>query len=55
MLLDQPAFAPRRAEAADADAARTAEPRAVRHALAEFEMPVSVVGPDQDLAEALAR
>ena len=37
-----------------ADAARQ-RGRAVRHALAEFEMPVSVVGPDQDLAEALAR
>jgi uncharacterized protein (DUF58 family) len=53
VLLDQPAFAPP-AEAADADAARQRS-RAVRHALAEFEVPVSMVGPDQDLAEALAR
>ena len=53
VLLDQPAFSPP-AEAEAADAARQRS-RAVRHALAEFEVPVSVLGPDQDLAEALAR
>ena len=53
VLLDHAAFAPPADDAA-AEAARQ-KSRAVRHALAEFEVPVSVVGPDQELAEALAR
>ena len=53
VLLDHLAFAPPADEAA-AEVARQRS-RAVRHALAEFEVPVSVVGPDQELAEALAR
>ncbi len=53
VLLDHAAFAPPVDDAA-AEVARQ-KSRAVRHALAEFEVPVSVVGPDQELAEALAR
>ena len=53
VLLDHAAFAPPADDVA-AEAARQ-KSRAVRHALAEFEVPVSVVGPDQALAEALAR
>jgi hypothetical protein len=53
VLLDQPAFAPVAADG-DTDVSRQ-RGRAVRHALAEYEIPVSVLGPDQDLAEALAR
>ncbi len=53
VLLDQPAFAPAAADG-DTDVSRQ-RGRAVRHALAEYEIPVSVVGPDQALAEALAR
>ena len=53
VLLDQAQFAPDPdPEAAEAQRQRT---RAVRHALAEFEVPTFVVRPDQDLAEALAR
>src|SRR6188472_1575971 len=53
VLLDKAAFEP--AEDEDAAAAQRQHTRAVRHALAEFEIPTYVVGPKQDLAEALAR
>jgi hypothetical protein len=53
VLLDRGAFAPPVDDAA-AEPVRQRS-RAVRHALAEYEVPVSVVGPDQPLAEALAR
>jgi uncharacterized protein (DUF58 family) len=53
VLLDRAQFAPDTDEAAaEAQRQRT---RAVRHALAEFEIPTHVVLPGQDLAEALAR
>jgi uncharacterized protein (DUF58 family) len=53
VLLDPVAFAP----AADETELETQRQRsrAVRHALAEFEVPTYVLGPDRDLAEALAR
>jgi len=53
VLLDQLAFA----APADADEAEHLRQRgrAVRHSLAEFEVPCYVLGPDRDLAEALAR
>jgi uncharacterized protein (DUF58 family) len=53
VLLDKAAFEP--AEDEEAAAAQRQHTRAVRHALAEFEIPTYVVGPRQDLAEALAR
>jgi uncharacterized protein (DUF58 family) len=53
VLLDQVAFAPASDEA-DAELQRQRS-RAVRHSLAEFEVPMYVVGPDRDLAEVLAR
>ncbi len=53
VLLDQAAFAPNPdAMGAELQHQRV---RAVRHALAEFELPTFVVGPDRPLAEALAR
>jgi uncharacterized protein (DUF58 family) len=53
VLLDHAQFAP----AADADAAdvQRQRSRAVRHTLAEFELPTYVVGPDDPLEEALGR
>lgn len=53
VLLDQAQFDPETAD--DAREAQRQRTRAVRHALAEFEIPTYVVGPRQDLAEALAR
>ena len=53
VLLDKAAFEP--AEDEETAAAQRQHTRAVRHALAEFEIPTYVVGPGQDLAEALAR
>jgi uncharacterized protein (DUF58 family) len=53
VLLDQAAFEPDPDPvAAEAQRQRT---RAVRHTLAEFEIPTFVVQPDRDLAEVLAR
>jgi len=53
VLLDQAAFEPDPdPAAAEAQRQRT---RAVRHTLAEFEIPTFVVQPDRDLAEVLAR
>jgi uncharacterized protein (DUF58 family) len=64
ILLDAPAFGPT-AEGSDgndgaADGAVSAESRrqrsrAIRHALAEYELPTFVVGPDRALSEVLAR
>jgi uncharacterized protein (DUF58 family) len=53
VLLDQTLFAP----APDAEAAELHQQRvrAVRHALAEFELPTYVIGPDRPLEEALGR
>ena len=51
--LDAPAFEPAPDEAA-ADAARK-HARALRHTLAEYQLPTYTVGPTQALAEALAR
>ncbi len=53
VLLDPAQFEPDPDEAA-AEAQRQ-HSRAVRHALSEFEIPTYVLGPRQDLAEALAR
>ena len=53
VLLDKAAFEP--AEDEETAATQRQHTRAVRHALAEFEIPTYVVGPRQDLAEALAR
>jgi uncharacterized protein (DUF58 family) len=54
VLLDGPAFEPPPENPAEAEAHRQRS-RALRHALAEYELPTYVVGPDRDLAEALAR
>ena len=64
ILLDAPAFGPAAAEGSDgngdaADGAVSAETRrqrsrAIRHALAEYELPTFVVGPDRALSEVLA-
>ena len=53
VLLDQSAYEPD-ADEAGLEAQRQRF-RAVRHALAEYEIPTFVVGPGQDLGEALAR
>jgi uncharacterized protein (DUF58 family) len=54
VLLDAPAFEPSPEGTPEADAQRQRS-RAIRHALAEYELPAYVVGPDRELAEALAR
>ncbi len=54
VLLDAPAFEPAPEGSPGADAQRQRS-RAIRHALAEYELPTYVVGPDDELAEALAR
>jgi uncharacterized protein (DUF58 family) len=55
VLLDQPAFGTR-GDVADADTELMRQRgRAVRHSLAEFEIPCYVVPPDRSLAEVLAR
>jgi hypothetical protein len=54
VLLDAPAFEPSPEGTPEADAHRQRS-RAIRHALAEYELPAYVVGPDRELAEALAR
>ncbi|OGO54620.1 MAG: hypothetical protein A2V85_03105 [Chloroflexi bacterium RBG_16_72_14] len=54
VLLDAPAFEPAPEDTPEADVQRQRS-RAIRHALAEYELPTYVVGPDHELAEALAR
>jgi hypothetical protein len=53
VLLDHAAFEPA-PDGADAEAHRQRS-RAVRHELAEYEIPTYLVRPDVELAEALAR
>jgi uncharacterized protein (DUF58 family) len=56
VLLDQPAFGVRGDVATDGDTELMRQRgRAVRHSLAEFEIPCYVVAPDRSLAEVLAR
>lgn len=54
VFLDGSAFEPEPEGTAEADAQRQ-RTRAMRHALAEYELPTYVVGPDQGLGEALSR
>ena len=54
VLLDAAAFEPAPEGSPEADAQRQRS-RAIRHALAEYELPTYLVGPDDELAEALAR
>jgi uncharacterized protein (DUF58 family) len=54
VLLEEAAFEPAPVDTPEAEAQRQRS-RALRHALAEYELPVFTVGPDQALAEALSR
>jgi hypothetical protein len=54
VLLGAPAFAPEVAGSPAADA-QLQQARAVRHALAEYEIPTFTVEPGRGLAESLAR
>jgi hypothetical protein len=54
VLLDVAAFEPAPVDTPEAEA-QLQRARALRHALAEYELPVFTVGPDQALAEALSR
>jgi uncharacterized protein (DUF58 family) len=54
VLLDAPAFEPAPPGSPEADAQRQRS-RALRHALAEYELPTYLVGPDDELAAVLAR
>jgi uncharacterized protein (DUF58 family) len=54
VLLDAPAFDPLPDGLEEADQQRK-RARALRHALAEYELPTYLVGPDRDLGEVLAR
>jgi hypothetical protein len=54
VLLEEAAFEPAPVDTPEAEA-QLQRSRALRHALAEYELPVFTVGPDQALAEALSR
>lgn len=54
VLLEAAAFEPAPVDTPEAEA-QLQRARALRHALAEYELPVFTVGPDQVLAEALSR